>query len=497
MRKDTIEDTTESFGDMLRRLRGNLSLRGLERRSGWNYSYLGQIERGEKPGTLQVAEDCDLALSADGALITKFQQVIARAEDTPGHTSHRLNALWLHTLEAGTGTSGEGIINRRGFLGNVLASAVIAPLLPLQPALADTKSHTLAVVGPAGKWFPGVATPAIAFGAETTGHSVLIDPRSIGALPWPGGTRRLLIGIDNDGHHYAVDTAIAAARHRQGLAEAPLRIPQSLLLDEITESLLWALANLETSLHADDAIIDHAADAAPGSWDLTPVTAAWLGSSACATHLLANLDRLDTAPDFWTRERTAEEASTWLFFTHKMDYLEATQRRYGTAADSATRTFCIPESTFADATLQERVILLLAMTLMESFTVTARICTHPEYAATDGFAADTHTAIIATWVRAAGQVTMDVVNSHSTLADLNDTIGHTQTCNAAPGTTPAARLEAAANYLGIDWSWFTARCTELSGTTLDAILVSRSRHLTTTGPKRACDYLTQLTHPRR
>jgi hypothetical protein len=55
------------------------------------------------------------------------------------------------------------------------------------------------------------------------------------------------------------------------------------------------------------------------------------------------------------------------------------------------------------------------------------------------------------------------------------------------------RFRAATDYLGIDWLWFTARCAERA---LEAVLVSRSRHLSTTGPKRACDFITQLTYPR-
>jgi hypothetical protein len=495
LHKDTIEDTTpESFGETMRRLRGQLSLRGLERRSGWNYSYLGQIERGEKPGTLQVAEDCDLALEAGGALVAKFKQAPEHAQDTPGHGIALGDGSWIHTLESGPGNGKEGVIDRRGFLGGVLASALIAPILPHHLTPAHTEAQALAIAGPPGDWFPGVATPAIAFPADTVGKSVMVDPRGLAALSWPGGSRRLLIGADAEGHRYVLDASIAAARHRQGMADAPVRIPQSLLLDEVTESLLWALTNIESSLHADDAVIDQASAAGTGAWDLTPVTHAWIGSSACANHLLTNLHRIDTAPDFWTRERTAEEASTWMFFSHKVKYLEETQRRYGSAAEPASRTFCIPESTFANATLQERIILLLAMALMESFTVTTRICTHPEYAATDGFAASASTAIIATWVRASQQVTMDVVSSRSAMGDFDDAIRHTSTCNAAPGANPAERLEAAADYLGVEWARFTSRCAELSGTVLDALLVSRSRHLTTAGPKRACTYLTQLTH---
>lgn len=488
----------ETYGQMLRRLRKPMSLRQLEAKSGWNFAYLGQIERGERLGSRQIAQDCDDALGASGDLVAKFEQTQRPAGEgvhTSAHTGAWPSIAWVPILEADTDGSGRDIIDRRGFLGGVIASAIAAPLLPFTTADASTEPHTLAVAGPAGHWFPGTITPAVAFTARRAGRNVLLESGSIADLRWPVGGRQLLIGIGEDGSYFATDVATAAARHRQGLAEAPVRIPQAYLLDELTGALLWAMSNLEQSLHADDAVIDQSSVTDAGSLDLTPVTQAWLGSSACAAHLLANLDRIDRPPQFWTRERTGEEASTWLFFTHKVAYLQATRQLYQSAATSATRTFCIPEATLDGTSLQERILLLLALALMESFTVAIRVCTHLEYAATDGFATDSRTAIIATWVRAANQVTMDLVANRPSLADFDDAIRHTSECNAAPGATPSARLQAAAAFLGIDWSWFTTRCTQLASTGLDALLVPRSRHLTIEGPARACDFIARLHQP--
>ncbi|WP_025616837.1 hypothetical protein [Salinispora cortesiana] len=49
-------------------------------------------------------------------------------------------------------------------------------------------------------------------------------------------------------------------------------------------------------------------------------------------------------PVFWTREQYGEEATTWLLFRHKIDYLHATSERFTTPTVPAARVFCIPET---------------------------------------------------------------------------------------------------------------------------------------------------------
>jgi transcriptional regulator with XRE-family HTH domain len=63
------------FGSALRearRARG-LSLRGLQALVRYDFTYLGQVERGEKPGSLALATVCDDALTAGGRLAELFQ----------------------------------------------------------------------------------------------------------------------------------------------------------------------------------------------------------------------------------------------------------------------------------------------------------------------------------------------------------------------------------------------------------------------------------------
>jgi transcriptional regulator with XRE-family HTH domain len=69
----------ETFGQVLRRLRQErrLSLRKMQVLTSYDFTYLGQVERGEKPGSVELAEVCDRALGADGLLVTAYGRVSA------------------------------------------------------------------------------------------------------------------------------------------------------------------------------------------------------------------------------------------------------------------------------------------------------------------------------------------------------------------------------------------------------------------------------------
>lgn len=59
---------SETFGTALRRLRGDVSLRQLQKRTNYSAAYLSELERGVKKPTMKVAQRCDDALHADGLL---------------------------------------------------------------------------------------------------------------------------------------------------------------------------------------------------------------------------------------------------------------------------------------------------------------------------------------------------------------------------------------------------------------------------------------------
>lgn len=83
----------ETFGQILRRHRQSrgLSLRELGGRTTFGFTYLSQVERGERRATEKVARLCDKALEADGALIDAYSD--EQAEDKDMHRRTVVRAL--------------------------------------------------------------------------------------------------------------------------------------------------------------------------------------------------------------------------------------------------------------------------------------------------------------------------------------------------------------------------------------------------------------------
>jgi hypothetical protein len=211
--------------------------------------------------------------------------------------------------------------------------------------------------------------------------------------------RALLFGVDQhpEPRIYALD---ARAVRRQ-LAERPyadtvLSIPPAYEFDDLTYGMLWAASNLDDCLLADDRALTESyrklgtyrrlsssevtRDVAG---DLTEFSRAWLGSAFCAQHILRNFGRLGDLPVFWTREQRGDEACTWLLFSHKLAYLHATSQHFGSAP--MVRVFCIPESAVGDSPRFERILLFLAVALMEASGVHVQVCTEHEYSDVEGF----------------------------------------------------------------------------------------------------------------
>lgn len=282
-------------------------------------------------------------------------------------------------------------------------------------------------------------------------------------------------------------------------------IPHAFQADALTLGILWALSNLDEALLNDDAnltqarrclhgaTLDSAAIPRDALAELSAISAMWLGSDSCARFIMSSTRDFSTQPAFWTREQRGEEASTWLFFRHKLACLRATSQRFTDASGSAGRTFCVPEHAVLDSPPSEHVLLLLAAALMESLGIRTQFCMDPALSSVDGFVlAPGSEAVIANWVRTDGCWHVDRTQSTSRVRAFNDVIGQARTQGLCDAASPAVRLATLADYLGIDWMWLTSRCRALGAYSCGDFARPRSRLLSTDGVDAACQYVASL-----
>lgn len=276
--------------------------------------------------------------------------------------------------------------------------------------------NDILVEAPPGRFFAGTSIAAKAFPASDNGRVLATMPQGFAESQFVRRPRRgLVIGVTENEHGvglFGMDARQARRRLAGALEETRLLMSRAYALDDLTLGILWAVANLDEALLDDDTTLSQsrrqlaAYEQLPRSAasrdiavDLAPVSQMWLGSQFCASHILRNSDKLTDTPSFWTREQRGEEASTWLLFAHKYAYL---QQSTGTDA-TPTRAFCVPPSAVAASARPERILLLLAVALMESFGITVDVCAEPEYGTLPGFVFDGHRhAIVANWVGADG-----------------------------------------------------------------------------------------------
>lgn len=267
-----------------------------------------------------------------------------------------------------------------------------------------------------------------------------------------------------------LDSRHARRRLRGAAQDARLIIPCAYRLDELTFSLLWTVANFDEALLADDAVITASLADSTGyaamnkstasrdlAADASPASHMWLGSQFCADHIRRHAPRLTDTPVFWTREQRGEEASTWLLFTHKHDYLRETSRRSPSrGSDPIVRVFCVPREAVASSPTGERTLLFLAVALMESYTIHTAITDVPELAGTAGFATDRQQqAITATWVGADGIWYVDLADDRTTLRTYGDAAAYATSHSMIAASTAPGRLRNLATYLDLDWRWLT------------------------------------------
>jgi hypothetical protein len=364
----------------------------------------------------------------------------------------------------------------------------------------------LVLDAPAGHFLGGASIDLQVYPATDDGRILAEIPPGYSRDQFLLRPRRALVaGVIDDGMAtaYALDSRHARQRLSGAGGQTRLLVPKAYVLDEITLGLLWAVANLDEALLSDDRslasaqqqfvpyeLLSRSAVSHELVSELTTASAMWLGSQFCARHIVRNLDQVEHVPVFWTREQHGEEASTWLLFTHKYDYLQDLAARFNSGM---ARAFCIPSQVAEASPPAESVLLMLAASLMESFGIQVQIVADQEYETIDGFVLDGQgRAIVANWVRADGVWHVDVTTSRPTIRQYADASGYARAHSVIGTDDPAHRLRALCDYLALDWIWLTRRCAELGEQGTAGIAQPRSRLLSLAGVDRACRYLGRL-----
>lgn len=278
-------------------------------------------------------------------------------------------------------------------------------------------------------------------------------------------------------------------------------IPTAFTLDDFTIGIVWAIANTDTAILADDMALDSyrsqltryerlSASSATQSEapDLNGVAGQWLGSYFCAGHISRNLMRLSPRPFFWTREGRGEEAASWLLWTHKLDYLRHTAR----TVPAARRGVCVPQHEVDASPRYERLVLLLAMALMEAFGIIVEVSNETDLQEVEGFVLGDQAAIVANWLRAPGLWYVETHAPPSRRSVYADVAKRSASQSIIAQPTSARRLEAMAAYLDIPWPWFRRRCQELALSGVEGLARPRSRLLSTDGITTAIRYVAYL-----
>lgn len=351
---------------------------------------------------------------------------------------------------------------------------------------------------PAGRSVSTTALPVLTLPAASfLGDSLRLDSRpELDA--WRTMPMRALV-VANRTVNGAVRQFVADARTSgiRGTASDPVDIPAAYELDDLTYGILWAVSGFEAALLGDDQAL-HATTAftaSPGSpvasgHGLTEVSRMLIGSETAARYILGHRDHLGDTPVFWTREQRGEEAATWLFFRHKYRYLERMSPRRPDGGSG--RGFCVPETAVASSPAYERVLLFLAIALMESFGIRTWVTDDGGFAHTDGFAlSHGRRVVIASWVRTDGRSHLAVTARPSALRTFADVTGHVSRHSATAAGQTGQRLAATAAYLGLDVSWLGRRCSQLSVVGTERLARPRSRLLGLEGLEAACRFVAE------
>ncbi|WP_432880054.1 helix-turn-helix domain-containing protein [Kribbella sp. CA-245084] len=101
MTETSITEASSAFGTHLRQSRqaAGLSLRQLAARVGYDHSYLSQVERGQRPGSTDLARLCDRELGTGDQLTVAFERRPSRTERLR-QTADPLEPTWQQLITA-------------------------------------------------------------------------------------------------------------------------------------------------------------------------------------------------------------------------------------------------------------------------------------------------------------------------------------------------------------------------------------------------------------
>ncbi|MFE4512625.1 transcriptional regulator, XRE family protein [Kitasatospora sp. NPDC056783] len=379
----------------------------------------------------------------------------------------------------------------------------------------STLTPTESVPGTGGHWrLDGVATfdptdvTVQLYEARRRGEMLIIDPADHEHLRHlAAGSGRALVIAAHEGELHLLDAA-HARRHLASPHPLPLvPVHRSHRLDDLTYALTWALLLCDDALLADDHALEdqqealeqyrqlpRSAPARASMPDLRAATSAFLGSEFCARHILGLLEDAGTVPLFWTREQRGEQAVGWLLFRHKHAYLRAAGARFGVRGSRRmARAFCIPADTVAGSDPYERILLFLAVALMELHGLDVWVSADEAYAGVEGFVlVPGERAIVANWVAGNAMWRVDATDAPGDLLGYEQLLDDASAASIMRGDNPGDRLRALSEHLALDWAWLTGRCGELAATGASTMLRPRSRHLTLTEVDRVLAFVASL-----
>ncbi|MEO7195335.1 MAG: helix-turn-helix transcriptional regulator [Pseudonocardiaceae bacterium] len=504
-----------NFGGELRRLRQQrgLSLKKFAQVVHYDPGYLSKIENGGKPPTATFAAKCDAALKTGGSLSALVPTPLGRK---PPRIAHEIRIpvvidgrpVLLPIKDNGQLNLAAGGTENRSAEAD-LAQALSHDLPGSSAAMVlNSAGITWQWELPGGRAFGGATLPAhLSEASWSTHHTAVIADQRLRPLgEFISSAPRGVIMVSIPGEPVSSRVLLDVVAARKQTPRSAVTIPQAFKADDLTLGILWALSNLDEALLNDDdtlaqarqgvrstAELEYAAISSNELAELSTVSQMWLGSESCARFIISSTQDFSHQPAFWTREQRGEEASTWLFFQHKLEYLQETSRRFANTSGYTSRTFCVPEHAVLDSSPSERVLLLLAAALMESLGICTKFCPDPALSHMDGFVlAPDSEAVIANWVRTDGRWHVNKTQSASVIQEFGDAIGHARAHGLSDAANPAARLAALADYLGISWAWLTSRCSALAGHTCQDFARPRSRLLSTDGVDAACRYVASL-----